>query len=156
MTNKFLDLLVLLENALASFYGKVKNLSRFREARNVLEFMELHSYAHAQIIEQSKVKFKRPVIKEKAIIEFQKNITKSVFDQVSTEKDIIKLLKTLADSEESIGMMYKSIVKHLKGLAQYYTDMAKEIEEISNEEMHHRDLLLNDRDKLLQSRNSEE
>ena len=156
MAHKFLDLLILLENALASFYGKIKNLSRFKEAKAVLEFMELHSYAHAQIIEQSKSKYKKPVIKEKAIINFQKNITKSVFDKVSNETDLSKMLKTLADSEESIGMMYKSIVKHLKGMAQYYNDIANEIEEISEEEMHHRDLLLKDRDRFLESKASQE
>jgi len=149
MPNKFLDLMIFLENTLASFYAKIKKLSRLKAAKSVLEFMEYHSYAHAQIIEQTKEKFKNPVISEKAIVDFQKNITENVFKQVSNEEDIIKVLKTLADSEESIGKMYISIVKHLRNLSQYYSDIANEIEAISKEEMRHRDLLLRDRDNLL-------
>ena len=133
---------------LPTFYQKIKNLARLEGARNVLEFMEVHSFEHAKIIEEIKEQFPKPVMRENMIADFQNNMINSVFAKVSEEKDILKVLEILADSEESLGKLYESMARLLKKMADYNLMIAEKIEGIASQEYNHRDLLLKDRDRL--------
>jgi hypothetical protein len=148
MENEYLNFIIFLENTLASYYQKIKNLPRLEGARNVLEFMEVHSKEHAEVIEQSKNKHKKPVIRESLITDFQNNLTSQVFEQVSNEGDILKVLEILADSEGSLGKMYKSLSSLMLNKSEYYRNIAAEIDKIANDEINHQKLLLKDRDRL--------
>jgi hypothetical protein len=148
MTNEYINFIIFLENTLATFYQKIKNLARLEGARNVMEFMEVHSFEHAKIIEEIKENFPKPVMRENMIADFQNNMIDSVFAKVSEEKDILKVLKMLADSEESLGKMYESMARLLKKTADYNLMIAEKIEGIASQEYQHRDLLLKDRDRL--------
>ena len=148
MTNEYINFIVFLENTLATYYQKIKNLARLEGARSVLEFMEVHSFEHGKIIEETRGKYPKPIVRESLIADFQNNLLNSVLKEVSQEKDILKVLKTLADSEESIGKLYQSFSSLLKKLADHYLSVAEDIEKIAKEEFSHRDLLLKDRDRL--------
>jgi hypothetical protein len=92
MTNEYMNFIVFLENTLATYYQKIKNLARLEPARAVLEFMEVHSFEHAMIIEEARGKYPKPVVRESLITDFQNNLLNSVFQKISDEKDILKIL----------------------------------------------------------------
>ena len=64
------------------------------------------------------------------------------------EKDILRILEILAESEESVGKLYQSFSSLLKKLSDHYLSVAEEIENIAKQEFDHRDLLLKDRARL--------
>ncbi len=148
MAEKSLNLIVLLENNLANFYSKIKNLPRVTGAREVLEFMEVHSFEHANIIDQLKINLPKPALSESAISSFQNNLTKTLFGRIMNEEDILSLLQLLADSEESVGKLYMGVSGVFMKLAEYYRALASQIETIAKDEYNHRDLLLKDRARL--------
>jgi rubrerythrin len=148
MTNEYINFIVFLENTLATYYQKIKNLARLEPARSVLEFMEVHSFEHAKIIEEVRGKYPKPMVRESLITDFQNNLLNTVFKKISNEKDILRILEILADSEESVGKLYQSFSSLLKKLSDHYLSIAEEIENISKQEFDHRDLLLKDRARL--------
>lgn len=148
MTSEYLKFIVFLEKTLATYYQKIKNLPRLEGARNVLEFMEVHSFEHAEIMEDAGKKYVKPAVRDSMIADFQNNLLNSVFKKISDEKDILKVLQILADSEESLGKLYQSISGLLTKIADHYRDVAAEIEKIARQEFDHRDLLLKDMGRL--------
>jgi hypothetical protein len=152
MTNEYINFIIFLENTLATYYQKIKNLARLEGARSVLEFMEVHSFEHAKIIEGIKEKFPKPVMNESMISEFQNNLLNTVFKNITEEKDAVTALGILANSEESLGKLYESMARFLKKMADYNLMIAENIEEIARQEYGHRDILLKDRDRLAKKR----
>lgn len=150
MADEYLSYIVLLENTLGTYYGKIKNLPRLEGARSVLEFMETHSFEHAELIRESAEKRRKPAIREGMITDFQNNLVDKVFAKISEEKDILRVLETLSDSEESLGKLYRSIADLMVRIGDYYRGIASEIASIADQEFNHRDLLLKDRDRLKQ------
>ena len=148
MTNEYINFIVFLENTLATYYQKIKNLARLEPARSVLEFMEVHSFEHAKIIEEARGKYPKPMVRESLITDFQNNLLNTVFKKISDEKDILRILEILAESEESVGKLYQSFSSLLKKLSDHYLSVAEEIENIAKQEFDHRDLLLKDRARL--------
>ncbi|MBN2080397.1 MAG: hypothetical protein JW838_15610 [Spirochaetes bacterium] len=148
MTDEYLNYIVLLENTLGSYYQKIKNLPRLEGARSVLEFMESHSFEHAELIKETAEKHKKPAIRETMITDFQNNLVEKVFKEISDEKDILRVLETLADSEESLGKLYRSIADLMIRIGDHYREIAAEIAAVADQEFNHRDLLLKDRDRL--------
>ena len=148
MTNEYLNFIVFLENTMATYYKKIKNLPRLEGARAVLEFMEQHSVEHAAIIENTKKNYPKPVVRESLIADFQNNLLNKVYKEISDERDILKVLKALAASEESVGKLYQSLASLLKKTAEHYQAVADQIDEIADQEFDHRDLLLKDHARL--------
>ena len=154
MTNEYINFIVFLENTLATFYQRIKNLARLEGARAVLEFMEVHSFEHAKIIEETRERYPKPAVRESMISDFQNNLLNNVLKKISDEKDILSVLKVLADAEDSIGNLYLSMSSLLKKIAGHYVGVANQIEEIAKQEFDHRDLLLKDRERISQKINS--
>jgi hypothetical protein len=152
MTNEYIKFIIFLENTLATFYQKIKNLARLEGARSILEFMEVHSFEHAKIIEGMKEEFPKPVMHENMIADFQNNLLDNVFANISKENDILKVLEMLAGSEESLGKLYESMARLLRKTADYHNMIAAKIEGIASQEFQHSDLLLKDRDRLAKKR----
>jgi rubrerythrin len=148
MTNEYLNFIILLENAMGSYYQKIKNLTRLEGARAVLEFMETHSFEHAAIIEKMKKDYAKPAARESMITDFHNNLLNKVYRRISEEKDILKILDELAASEESVGKLYQSLAGLMTRTAEHYTAVAARINEIAEQEFGHRDLLLKDRARL--------
>jgi hypothetical protein len=148
MTSEYINFIIFLENTMASFYQRIKNLPRLEGARAVLEFMEVHSLEHAKLIEETREKFPRPTVRESMIADFQNNLLNNVYAKISDEKDILTVLQILSDSEESVGKLYQSLSLLLKKLAGHYVSVSEQIEIIANQEFNHRDLLLKDRERL--------
>ncbi|MBN2160699.1 MAG: hypothetical protein JW807_15020 [Spirochaetes bacterium] len=148
MTNEYMNFIIFLEKTLATYYQKIKNLPRLEGTRNVLEFMEVHSFEHAEIMEEANKKLVKPAVRDSIITDFQNNLLNTVFKKISDEKDILTVLQILANSEESIGKLYQSISGLLNKIAEHYHAVAAEIEKIALQEYDHRDLLLKDRDRL--------
>ncbi|HOD15107.1 MAG TPA: hypothetical protein PK307_17040 [Spirochaetota bacterium] len=148
MTNEYLNFIVFLENTMATYYQKIKNLPRLEGAKAVLEFMEQHSFEHAAIISDMDRNLTKPVVRESMIADFQNNLLNKVYREISEEKDILNVLEQLAASEESVGRLYQSFASLLKKLAEYYLAISDEINVIAEQEFGHRDLLLKDRERL--------
>lgn len=152
MTNEYINFIIFLENTMATYYQKIKNLARLEGARAVLEFMEVHSFEHAAIIEETRDRFPKPAVRESMIADFQNNLLNTVLKKISEEKDILAVLQTLAESEESMGKLYQSMSSLLKKTADHYVSVAEQIESIARQEFDHRDLLLKDRERLSKKR----
>ena len=148
MADEYLNYIMLLENTLGTYYRKIKNLPRLEGARSVLEFMESHSFEHARIIGEAANTHRKPAIREGMIADFQNNLVEKVFRDISDEKDILRVLEILADSEESLGKLYRSLAELMVRMGDYYREIAGEIEAVAEQEFNHRDLLLKDRDRL--------
>ena len=148
MASEYINFIVFLEKTLGTYYGRIKSLPRLEGVKTVLEFMEVHSLEHAEIIEGIEIKHPKPTFREGIIADFQNNLTKSVFERVSGENDILKVLQILADSEESLGKLYESISGMMRKISEHYQNVAEEIEKIGQQELNHRDLLLKDRERL--------
>lgn len=148
MTNEYINFIVFLENTMASFYQKIKNLARLEGARAVLEFMEVHSFEHAKIIEETRDKFPKPAVRESLIADYQNNLLNTVLKKISDEKDVLAVLQTLAGAEESMGQLYQSMSSLLKKIAGHYVSVAEQIDIIAKQEFDHRDLLIKDRERL--------
>ena len=134
MKSEFLDYLILLEKTIATFYEYMKDESDFGRIRSVLEFMETHSAEHAGRIEELKEEMDRPDIDDNLILNMQNKITKNLKNYIKKEKDLILILKKLADSEEAVGDMYKKLSEFLLKLSDYYKVLSAEIIKIAGEE----------------------
>lgn len=150
MADEYLNYIVLLENTLGTYYGKIKNLPRLEGARSVLEFMETHSFEHADLIREAGGKRRKPALRESMITDFQNDLVEKVFRQISDEKDILSVLEKLANSEESLGKLYHGIADLMVRIGDYYREIAAEIAAVADQEFNHRDLLLKDRERLKQ------
>lgn len=148
MKSKYIEYLILLEKTLAAFYENLKQEDEFASIRPVLEFMETHSAEHAERIEEMHEKNPRPAIDDNLILNVQNNISKKVKEYIKYERDRIKVLETLAKSEEEIGDMYKRFAEYLIKLSDWYKLISGEVLKLTDEEYNHRDILLNDRDQL--------
>jgi hypothetical protein len=142
MANEYLDLIIRLEDDLARFYEMIKKLVRLKMSREVLEYMEVHSYEHARRVEAFKLKNKKPQFSTEAVVQLHDQIINTVQKSIQHEKDILVVLNKLAGSEDSVGKLYTSMAKYLQGLSSYYKIVAEEIDKIAGEEFNHRDLLL--------------
>lgn len=148
MTEEHLDLIISLENSLAVFYEKLKGLSRVRNSYDILDYMETHSYEHAKDIEALKKSLKKPELQKMLIKDFQEKIKKSVFKEVTKQNELNKILSILANSEEAIGNLYKSIVQYLTKISTYYSEIARKVDVIAEQEYEHRDLILKEISRL--------
>ena len=156
MTNEYLNFIIFLENAMATYYQKIKNLPRLDGVRTVLEFMETHSFEHAAIIEKTKIDFPKPAIRESMITDFQNNLLNKVYRRITEESDILKVLEELAASEESVGKLYQSLAGLMTKMAEHYGAVAARINEIADQEFGHRDLLIKDRERLMSKKPKKE
>jgi rubrerythrin len=156
MTNEYLNFIIFLENAMATYYQKIKNLPRLEGARSVLEFMETHSFEHATIIEKTKNEYPKPAVRESLISDFQNNLLNKVYRRITEEKDILRVLEELAMSEESVGKLYQSLAGLMTKMAEHYSAVASRINEIAEQEFGHRDLLLKDRARLIAKQTKKE
>ena len=142
MKDEFFEFAILLERALASFYEKIMKEERLERVKSTLEFQATHSHEHAKRIAETAQSHKKPQLGEKVILDYQNNLTRDLFDKISVESDINKIIETLADSEEKLGDLYKKIAEKMRALSAYYETIAGEIDTIGDEEYQHRDLLL--------------
>ncbi len=65
-------------------------------------------------------------------------------EEIKNESNIVYVLQKLADSEEQLGKIYKSIAVHYKKNAEKYQMLSSAIDKIGDEEFGHRDVILND------------
>lgn len=148
MNDEYLNYMYFLETTLASFYERIKDEDRYSFARMALEFMEEHSFAHAELIEETMKMHPLPVLPEKLIVDYQNSVARDLYKKISRDAPGGSLYTSLAKSEEELGDLYLKISAHLKELAGHYSKMAGIIESIAADEYNHRDILLNDYEKL--------
>jgi demethoxyubiquinone hydroxylase (CLK1/Coq7/Cat5 family) len=148
MNDQYLEYIVLLEKTLASFYGKIKNKESLGAIKTVLEFMESHSDGHALSIEESSSKVDCPALNPNDILNYQNSITSEASDFLEEEKDLLKILNKLSDTEEALGDFYKTIAGKMNELSAHYSKVSKIIDQLSEDEYNHRDILLRDKERL--------
>jgi len=148
MEDQYLKYIELLEHAVASFYAHTKQNQYMEKIRSVLEFMETHSEAHAEIIASAVTENPIPVLDPKQVSNFQNSVLKDAEQLIKNERDVIIILDKLAYSEEALGDFYKSIAGSLKELSLHYLKVSEIISQIADDEYNHRDILLNDKERL--------
>jgi rubrerythrin len=141
-------LITSLEDDLARFYAKLKNISSLNEFVKVFEKMEQQSRGHSNKIQKDAFSFEVKPLDCQPIYELHNKIKKTLFDKVTTQNDTESALKILADSEEVIGKLYQSIANHYKKQATHYTKLIETLEEISKDEFKHRDAILKSFSKI--------
>ncbi len=149
MKSEFLDFIVFLEKTIASFYEQMQKDSAFERIKTVLDFMETHSREHGEKIDQLNRTMERPELSKELIIDYQNNLAKEVKNEISQQKDLPGVLKTLADSEEELALLYKRISGLMSEIAEYYQKLSREIDVLAHDEYQHRDILLNDRERII-------
>jgi hypothetical protein len=154
MSDEILNYIVFLENTMASFYQRIKEYDELKLLSPVLEFMETHSAEHADFIRETIDKYSRPHMDDRLIVDYQNEISRKVFNKITEEPDKAEVLHILAKAEESVGDLYNKIVNHLTKTSEYYKSLADAVKKTANEEYDHRDILLHDREKLLNKRSA--
>jgi len=149
MKDQYLEYIVLLEKTLASFYEKIKKKESLSAIRTVLEFMETHSEGHALSIEENLNKLDCPSLSPNDIFNYQNNLTSEASEYLNEEKDLAAILDKLSQTENDLGDFYKDIAVKLDELSVHYSNVAKFINKLSEDEYNHRDILLNDKERLL-------
>ncbi|HSB69100.1 MAG TPA: hypothetical protein VLH58_08915 [Candidatus Methylomirabilis sp.] len=146
------DLVRSLENDLASFYARIKGLSRFEESKRLFQIMEEQCRQHAQSAEE--ISRRHPVpgdLNLAGIIEVQARIMRTLFHEIIQEPDLLIVYRKLADGEETISLLYRRIAEHFRSLSPDHQPAAEEFDRLADEEMTHRDAIL----KLAENRRRE-
>ncbi len=142
-----LKVFVKLEKDIAAFYKKLKNISSIREIIKTYEKMEQQSSNHAERIMQDYNSFRIRDIDIAPLIVLHNHVKRNLLEEIKNESNILYILQKLADSEEQIGNIYKSIAVHYKKNAEKYLMLSEAIDKIGDEEFVHRDVILKDMKK---------
>ncbi len=146
--SELFKLITALEEDLAKFYSKLRNVSSLNEYVKVFEMMEMQSSGHAKKIGKDAFSFKVKPLDVQPIYKLHNEIKKVLFDKVMHQKDTASSLTLMAGSEELISKLYQSIANHYKKIAGQYDMLATQLETIAQEELMHRDAILKSIDKL--------
>lgn len=142
-----LKVFVKLEKDLAAFYKKLKNISSIREIIKTYEKMEQQSSHHAERIMRDYKAFRIHDIDIAPLIVLHNHVKRNLMEEIKNESNILYILQKLADSEEQLGKIYKSIAIHYKKNAEKYLKLSEAIDQIGDEEYYHRDAILKDLEK---------
>jgi rubrerythrin len=148
MEKEVLDLIIQVEEDLAAFYNKVKGISRLDSAKGVFQYMVEESFKHARSIESLKNKFEKPGIQTTLVLDITHKIREKLFTNIIQEKNYNKAIDQMAQTEENIGKLYANIAAFYLKLSSYYQKVSESINHISEEEMEHRDKLLQKKQKI--------
>ena len=135
------ELVVALEKDLADFYQKIGQIERLKPFADIFSFMTDHSYNHALQIERAAASINLPELNIAPIETLHRRIKESLQDQILQENDNDKVLAQLARAEEIIGTLYQSIASHYRNHASVYAAIAQQFDQLSEEEMAHRDVI---------------
>jgi len=145
-----LKVFVKLEKDLAAFYRKLKNVSSIREIIETYEKMEQQSENHAEIILKDYQKYRIPDLDIEPLIVLHNHVKVKFLEEIKNESNILYVLQKLAEGEEQLGKIYKSIAAHYKKNSEKYEHLSKAIEKIAGEEFAHRDYILREMEKQQQ------
>jgi len=139
-----LKVFVKLEKDLAAFYKKLKNISSIREIAKTYEKMEQQSSHHAKRIMKDYNSFRIHDIDIAPLIVLHNHVKQNLLEEIKNESNILYILQKLAEAEEQLGNIYKSIAVHYKKNAEKYLMLSEAIDKIGDEEFGHRDVILKD------------
>jgi len=142
-----LKVFVKLEKDIALFYQKLKNISTISEMGKTYEKMERQSAHHAERIMQDYQAFRIRDLDIEPLIVLHNHVKRNLLEEIKNESNILFILQKLADAEEQLGKIYKSIAAHYRMNAEKYETLSKAIEKIGEEEFMHRDVILADMKK---------
>ncbi len=142
MSNSIFQLCVELERDIASFYEKVKNVSRYKSNAIILNKMVEESTQHAASMENMAKDIEIPVFNKQIVLTLQEKIKNSLWNEIMNEPDTEVVKQKLAKTEETAGKMYYAISGYLNNLAEYYKKLAKKVEGIALQELNHMESIL--------------
>ncbi len=142
MENDVLDIMIGVEDELASLYTKIKNVSRLESVKEVLDYLIEETVFHSKRIEGLKTKFDKPVLQTEMIQVLYGRIKDSLYNTLSKTYDYNSSIDIMANTEDSIGKIYKTISNHFSRLSDYYQKVSDEINQLSTEEAEHKSILL--------------
>jgi hypothetical protein len=135
------ELVVTLEKDLADFYQKIGQIERLKPFADIFSYMTDHSHNHARQIERAAASMDLPELNIAPIETLHRRIKESLQEKILHEDDSDRVLAQLARAEEIIGTLYQSIASHYRNHASVYADIARQFDQLSEEEMAHRDFI---------------
>lgn len=142
MNEEILNYIILLEKALADFYGGLQREDHMEKVKATLAFQETHSREHAKKITELKETHPIPTLENSLLLDYHNSLIDEIRETIQNENNLKKILQVLAQSEEKIGDAYKKLAASMRERAAFYQAIAEEIDAIGDEEYQHRDLLL--------------
>lgn len=140
--HQIFELVVALETDLADFYLEMGQSERFKSHADIFSFMTDHSQSHARQIDKVAATIDIPALNTDPINELHRRLKSSLLEKIRDEKDEHTVMRRLAQTEETIGLLYQSIADHYRKRAVAYTAVADQFERLSQEEFGHRDYIL--------------
>lgn len=150
-----LKVFVKLEKDIAAFYHKLKNISLIREVVNTYEKMERQSESHAKKIMNDYKAFRIQDLDIEPLIVLHNHVKQNLLEEIKNESNVVYILQKLADAEEKLGKIYKSIAVHYKRNGEKYLNLSSAINKIGDEEFMHRDVILKDMHKQIEKQKVE-
>lgn len=142
MRDEIFDLIIQLEESFADFYKKLKTNEHLKDFHDTLKLMEDHCHLHSNEMKEFAEKIIKPTFNKPAVVELDNRMKDSLFKEILHNNDNLRSLQDMANAEETLGELYLSISQYLKKLQEYYGEMIKGLEKISNDEFIHRDYIL--------------
>lgn len=142
-----LKVFVKLEKDIAAFYRKLKNISSISQIVKTYDKMERQSANHAERIMKDYKSFRINDLDIAPLIVLHNHVKRNLLEEIKNESNILFILQKLADAEEQLGKIYKSIALHYKKNAEKYIMLSEAIDKIGDEEYAHRDAILLDMKK---------
>jgi hypothetical protein len=150
-----LKVFVRLEKDIAAFYSKLKNISIIREVVNTYEKMEQQSESHAKKIMNDYNAFRIPDLDIEPLMVLHNHVKQNLLEEIKNESNVVYILQKLADAEEKLGKIYKSIAIHYKRNGEKYLNLSSAIDTIGDEEYMHRDVILKDMQRQIEKQKTE-
>ena len=135
-----------LEKDLADFYAELGHNEGLKPFADIFSYMSDHSQDHARQVEKAAQAVVLPELDPSPIDTLHGRVKESLRSQVLTEEDAERVMAHLARAEEIVGQLYASIADHYRKQAAALEAVASQFEQLSREEMAHRDFILDRHD----------
>jgi hypothetical protein len=135
-------LVLALEKDIADFYEELGRTEGLKPFADIFSYMSDHSQQHARQVEKAATAAVLPELDPSPIETLHRRIEESLRSQVPAESDAGQVMAQLARAEEVVGQLYASIAEHFRKRAAALEAIAGQFEQLSREEMAHRDFIL--------------
>ncbi len=136
---ELLDMVATFEDDLAAFYEKQEKVDRFSELKDILQFMHKHSAIHAQLVRNYRSEARIPKFNPQPLQQLHAKIIDALSQQLEEIKDLNEVGNKLAQAEELVGVVYRSIADHYNKLSDIYQKLGHKFNALADDELDHRD-----------------
>jgi len=141
------DLAISLEEDLADFYQQIGRIEDLKPFADIFSFMTDHSADHAARIQGMAAEAALPALNTAPMKDLHERLKSSLLEKIQHEKDPTAVMQLLAQTEDAIGQLYRSVAQHYQHLSDAFSAVADQFEKLSQEEFGHRDYILDQQDQ---------